>query len=153
MVSKPAVHGGESAEDPVQVVGTQQAIPGEHGASQFAHHGDEQPVDPAGAEECVPDAGREVVEHSRLPQPSFAPRRLAAEGEGDVVVGRDGLDDDASSVVENASFERRAGTTVVAVERDTVIHAGEERADVVRSGHGRTMGASASCWAIVAASQ
>jgi len=88
----------------------------------------------------------QAVEHAVGPQAPFAPARVAAEQQGEVRIGVDGLDDDPTAV-EHATLQVGAGAAVVAVDRNPI---GDASQQVV---HGRTIGASASCPAIAAASQ
>ena len=92
------------------------------------------------------EARRQAVEHAVGPQAPFAPARVAAEEQREVAVGVDGLDDDPPAV-KAAALQVGAGAAVVAVDRNPVGDA------VQQFVHGRTIGASASCPAIAAASQ
>jgi hypothetical protein len=148
-IGEPAMDGREAVEQPAQLGGCDPPIPGQDGGAEVTHHGDQAATRPARGDQGVAGAWGQAVEHTVGPQAPFAPARVTAEEQREVTVGIDGLDDDPATV-EDAALQMGAGAAVVAVEGGPIRDPPQQLRDVV---HGRTIGASASCPAIAAASQ
>lgn len=55
------MHGGERAEQPIQVGWAEGTVPGEHRVAEVAHHRDQPLVDPVGGDDRVAGAGWQLV--------------------------------------------------------------------------------------------